>query len=597
MAKKLWFMLIAGAAMLLLAGCAPGPMFSGLKPVPSGSSELIVYRKSCPLCVASGQPMPLFIDGNRVGYLYNGSFFRERLRPGWHSIDVNTLQSDADGRFYWARTHFDISAGKRLFLQLHYAWGLPGFTRKSEKVALKELKALKSARPPGSETSLPTHRTVESKQKAVMSRAAARKGEALVKQCTEAEAHHKTSAACPGAAHWLSKEAALGNPKAEFILGTLYQKGDGVPKSERRAGVLYLKAAQQGDKAGMAGLAYLPWQGWRRIYASLKAVPEDVVFGGTPMRVQTLSTDAPTAGLAFSPNGRQLAAFLSDKRSVRIWSWRQDRVLRTLRVGAGADSSSTPVLYSGGGRFVMACHRPAAHGVVANVWNVRTGDTVARIRTQRAHSAGCAAAAFSPDGETLFVALHRGSHGGGTLVAYDTQTWRRRWGLRLKSFDPVALTVSPYGEHIALGGADVGRTGTPQLAFKVVDRETHRTVRNERMDRFLLKQKTDLPLTRLLWTPRGLRMANGGREAPHSHAIDILHPTPDGKYQVVNGPGHTVEITTVSWRVVETIPAQGRHIALSRSETYLATAAENRVMVWKLGQRENGSGDVKGESQ
>jgi TPR repeat protein len=49
------------------------------------------------------------------------------------------------------------------------------------------------------------------------------------------------------AAHWFTKAAEQGHAKAQYNLGSMYAKGEGVPQSYQQAVHWYGKAAEQGN--------------------------------------------------------------------------------------------------------------------------------------------------------------------------------------------------------------------------------------------------------------------------------------------------------------------------------------------------------------
>ncbi len=149
MSKRKLILTLAAASLLALAGCAaPGPKFSGLQTIPQGDAELIVYRKSA--LFASGQPMPLLIDGNQVGELYNASYLQQLLAPGKHHIKVSPgfLSQTAE-------TTVTLAAGERKFLHLDFPTGPLAnvffvgiaLNERDEKMALEEIKEFNSAKP------------------------------------------------------------------------------------------------------------------------------------------------------------------------------------------------------------------------------------------------------------------------------------------------------------------------------------------------------------------------------------------------------------------------------------------------------------------
>ena len=140
--------LVIGTA---LTGCAsaPGAKFSGLQNVPSGTAELIVYRQSA--FFAEGQTMPVLIDGNKMGELYNGSYLQQQLTPGNHAIKVTT---GAFGKS--AEANVQIAAGERKFLHFDFPAGPlanvffvgDSLKERNEAEAIEDLKPLSSAKPP-----------------------------------------------------------------------------------------------------------------------------------------------------------------------------------------------------------------------------------------------------------------------------------------------------------------------------------------------------------------------------------------------------------------------------------------------------------------
>ncbi|OGI41306.1 MAG: hypothetical protein A2140_02770 [Candidatus Muproteobacteria bacterium RBG_16_62_13] len=149
MIKSITFFALTTLGAILTGCAAPGPQFTGLQGVPQGSAELIVYRKSA--LFASGHTMPLLIDGNKVGELYNGSYFQQQLSPGNHSIKVTT-----GGLGKSAEATVQLAPGARKFLHLDFPTGplansfFVGVTleERGEAMALEDLKNLSSAKPP-----------------------------------------------------------------------------------------------------------------------------------------------------------------------------------------------------------------------------------------------------------------------------------------------------------------------------------------------------------------------------------------------------------------------------------------------------------------
>src|SRR5271170_2922325 len=61
--------------------------------------------------------------------------------------------------------------------------------------------------------------------------------------------------------------ADKGNPEAQFLLGTMYASGHGVPKDDKQTAEWYRKAAVQGFALGQTNLGYM--------YRDGQGVPQD----------------------------------------------------------------------------------------------------------------------------------------------------------------------------------------------------------------------------------------------------------------------------------------------------------------------------------
>lgn len=80
---------LALAVCTVLTGCATGPAFQALEPVPTGRAQLYVYR---PAAFASSVVVhKVTIDGQASALnLPNGSWLRVVLHPGPHTVSVAT---------------------------------------------------------------------------------------------------------------------------------------------------------------------------------------------------------------------------------------------------------------------------------------------------------------------------------------------------------------------------------------------------------------------------------------------------------------------------------------------------------------------------
>ena len=149
MIQKIKFVTLAFVIGVILTGCAsaPGAKFSGLENVPPSTAELIIYRQSA--FFAMGQTVPVLVDGNKVGELYNGSYLQQQLAPGSHAIKVTT---GAFGKS--AEATMQISAGERKFLHFDFVTGPlaniffvgDSLKERSDADAMADLKTLSSAK-------------------------------------------------------------------------------------------------------------------------------------------------------------------------------------------------------------------------------------------------------------------------------------------------------------------------------------------------------------------------------------------------------------------------------------------------------------------
>lgn len=141
---------LAAASLLTLTGCAtaPGQKFAGLQSVPKERAELVVYRKSA--LFASGQAMPVLIDGKEEGQLYNAAYLLQPITPGQHLVKITTGMFGTP-----AEEVIQLAAGERKFLHFDFPTGplangfFIGVTlgERDEKTALDDLRDLNGAMP------------------------------------------------------------------------------------------------------------------------------------------------------------------------------------------------------------------------------------------------------------------------------------------------------------------------------------------------------------------------------------------------------------------------------------------------------------------
>lgn len=149
------------------------------------------------------------------------------------------------------------------------------------------------------------------------------------------------------------------------------------------------------------------------------------------------------SSLAYSPNGNFLAAGCSDDQ-VRIFDTSTGKVIKALAVNRAEKVDK--VLVASDSRTIVACggwFKPSIY-----IWDLKTGKRLHRI-SRMAPDCRPPALALTPDGKSLVA----GESGGEVLVrSLATGKVTHRPGIRLVGEDIYRLTVSPNGSHLASAG-------------------------------------------------------------------------------------------------------------------------------------------------
>jgi WD40 repeat protein len=165
--------------------------------------------------------------------------------------------------------------------------------------------------------------------------------------------------------------------------------------------------------------------------------------GNRPELVLQVGHAGGVSRVAFSPDGRWLAAGNWVDGTVKLWEIETGRELRALR---GHRSRVEAVVFSPDGRFLAS----ASSDKTVKLWDVSTGQ---QLRTFTGHKGWVTAVAFSPDGRLLAS----GSHDM-TIKLWDAGTGRELRALAGHSEWVNTVAFSPDGRWLASGSSS-GRQG------------------------------------------------------------------------------------------------------------------------------------------
>jgi DNA-binding beta-propeller fold protein YncE len=195
--------------------------------------------------------------------------------------------------------------------------------------------------------------------------------------------------------------------------------------------------------------------GTRIISVSYRAIK--VFDPNTGREISSIDSADQISAAACSPDGRSIAAVLTEGGEIRIWNLETGKAIRTIPVAG--KGSRFPAVYSPDGRYIATGH---SDGKIV-IWDVETGR---ELRTLTGHGAVVVVIAFSPDGRRIFS-----GSSDNTAKLWDAQTGRE---LTAYPRIPAPLTREIIGEYLTAVGDRAATTGPFSGAslYKSSPRET-----------------------------------------------------------------------------------------------------------------------------
>jgi WD40 repeat protein/serine/threonine protein kinase len=144
-----------------------------------------------------------------------------------------------------------------------------------------------------------------------------------------------------------------------------------------------------------------------------------------------------TYSVAFSPDGRQLAA--GTHGVVKVWDWKNRQLLHSL---PGPEAPSITVAYSRDGRLATGAFREDL-----KLWDAETGILLRTVNAHRGQPVS--SLAFSPDGERLASASYDR-----TVKLSNSKTGEILHSFDLHTGNVECVAFSPNGQRLASGGED-----------------------------------------------------------------------------------------------------------------------------------------------
>ena len=111
MIRRLHAVLLALVAVCAVSGCATGPAFSGLDPVPPGKSQIYFLRAG--MIFGAGMTFDILVDDKPVGVLANSGFIPVAVSPGRHVLNAQTSMIVRTAE---RKTQISVAEGARSFV-------------------------------------------------------------------------------------------------------------------------------------------------------------------------------------------------------------------------------------------------------------------------------------------------------------------------------------------------------------------------------------------------------------------------------------------------------------------------------------------------
>jgi WD40 repeat protein len=287
----------------------------------------------------------------------------------------------------------------------------------------------------------------------------------------------------------------------------------------------------------------------------------------------------------------------ADTVKIKIWDWRKKQIVKTIDRGTASSLGTNPLQYSPDGRLLASCNEVGGGNSVNRIWNTADWSIAKDLLDPQAME--CAAINFTPDGRFLIRLTSRlGTTHEDNFQVLSTFDWQVVWGLRVDSFMPESVAVSPDGKRAVFGGLRVGlSTDTGQedrSVLNVVDLASRKIVH-------VIKGKALGPIT---WSPDGIRfaVAGGGHVAiynadsggavvdealPESAHMHIQY-TADGRYLIEsdsNGRGTGLGINiwdSQRHTLLQHIPGNIVSLDVSGDSKFIAAGGTGRTVIWQL---------------